>query len=88
MLMLKTTELNATEMFDVSAAPASPPGSVRLFGLAQEVFRIQSRALSVAQAYETLRVASDPLLARQGLRRSDLPRAAYRMLTDGFGTGR
>jgi hypothetical protein len=80
--------LKATDTFDVSATHASPPGSVRLFGLAQEVLRIQSRALSVAQAYETLRAASDPLLARQGLRRSDLPRAAYRMLTDGFGAGR
>lgn len=68
-------------MLNVSAAHSALPGGVRLFGLALEVWRIQSRALSVAQAYETLRVASDPHLAHQGLRRSDLPRAAYKMLT-------
>lgn len=80
--------LKVSETLGVSAAHTSPPGSVRLFGLAQEVLRIQSRALSVAEAYQALRAASEPLLARRGLRRSDLPRAAYRMLTDGFGASR
>jgi hypothetical protein len=46
-----------------------------------DALRMASRALAAAHYYETLRVASDQMLARRGLTRGDVPRAVYRMLT-------
>jgi hypothetical protein len=51
--------------------------------LFSEVLSIMSRASSTAHYYETLRVSSDQRLAEMGLKRSELPRAAFIALTKG-----
>ena len=48
-----------------------------------EVWRICSRVADAARAYEELAALSDAGLAKRGLRRSDVPRAALRVLTEG-----
>jgi hypothetical protein len=57
-------------------------GATGVGSLTAEVVRILSRALRAAHFYERLRPASDQLLAEQGLTHGDLPRAAYRVLTE------
>ena len=48
----------------------------------EEVFQILLRALAAAHTYETLRACSDEELARRSLKRTDLPRCAFHVLTD------
>jgi len=50
-------------------------------GVIRAVFRIMVRAQAAAHLYTQLRHRSDADLARRGLRRSDLPRAAHDALT-------
>ena len=52
-----------------------------LIGTIREVFRIMARAQAAAHLYTQLRRRCDADLAKRGLRRSDLPRAAYDALT-------
>lgn len=47
-----------------------------------ELSRIMSRAASAAHFYETMNSRSNAYLKQKGLRRSDLPRAAYKVLTE------
>jgi hypothetical protein len=47
-----------------------------------ELSRIVSRAASAAHYYETMNSQSNAHLKQKGLRRSDLPRAAYMFLTE------
>lgn len=47
-----------------------------------ELLRIMSRAASAAHYYEAMRYQSNAHLKQKGLRRSDLPRAAYKILTE------
>jgi hypothetical protein len=54
-----------------------------LIGTIREVFRIMARAQAAAHFYTELRHRCDTDLAKRGLRRSDLPRAAYDALTRG-----
>ena len=46
-----------------------------------EVSSILSRSLAATHTYDVFRAASDSQLAQWGLRRSDLPRTAYLVLT-------
>jgi hypothetical protein len=48
---------------------------------ATEIFRIHARAWAAAQEYEALKRLSDADLAERGLKRVDLPRAAFHLLT-------
>lgn len=52
-----------------------------LIGTIREVFRIMARAQAAAHLYTQLRHRCDADLAKRGLRRTDLPRAAYDALT-------
>jgi hypothetical protein len=47
-----------------------------------EVLQILSRALLAAYAYETLRMYSDEELARRGMKRTDLARSTFHVLTN------
>jgi hypothetical protein len=47
-----------------------------------EVFHICARASAAARHYEQLKRLSDADLAERGLKRADLPRAAFHMLTE------
>jgi hypothetical protein len=49
-----------------------------------EILSILSQALSAAHHYEQLSRQCDAALAKRGLRRADLPRAAYCELTKGY----
>jgi hypothetical protein len=52
-----------------------------LIGAIREVLRIMARAQAAAHLYTQLRRRCDADLAKRGLRRTDLPRAAYDALT-------
>jgi hypothetical protein len=52
-----------------------------LVGAMREMLRIMARAQAAAHLYTELRHRCDADLAKRGLRRSDLPRAAYDALT-------
>ncbi len=49
-----------------------------------EIWSILSQAHSAAHLYEELSRKCDNTLAEQGLKRSDVPRAAYHELTKGL----
>jgi hypothetical protein len=49
-----------------------------------EIWSILLQAHSAAHLYEELRSKCDSALAEQGLKRSDVPRAAYHELTKGL----
>jgi hypothetical protein len=49
-----------------------------------EIWSIPSQAYSAAHLYEELSHKCDSALAEQGLKRSDVPRAAYYELTRGL----
>jgi hypothetical protein len=53
------------------------------FALAVEVLSVLARAHAAAGHYEELRRRSDADLASRGLRRADLPRAAFSILAEG-----
>jgi hypothetical protein len=55
--------------------------------LTVEIFRIGARAWTAAHDYEALKRLSGPDLAERGLRRADLPRAVFHLLTDTQPTG-
>ena len=65
--------------FDRPSERASKPGIVER---AREVFSICSRASDAAHAYEELKAMSDHELAKRGLKRADLARAAFDRLTE------
>jgi hypothetical protein len=69
----------------MACALAQPSSHRRVIFLElfSEVLSIMSRASSAAHYYETLRVSSDRRLAELGLKRSELPRAAFIALTKG-----
>jgi hypothetical protein len=47
-----------------------------------ELLCVMRRAASAAHFYEAMKSRSDAYLEQKGLRRSDLPRAAYKVLTE------
>lgn len=55
----------------------------RLLDRLSEIWSILSHARSAAHLYEELSRKCDSALAKQGLKRSDLPRVAYHELTKG-----
>ena len=57
--------------------------SRRIFNRLPEVLRICRRAQEAAHYYEELKPQSNQALAGKGLKRSDLPRAAFEKLSDG-----
>ena len=64
----------APDITDPLSGIARGPG---LIERAREVFSICSRAADAAHAYEALKAMSGDELAKRGLKRADLPRAAY-----------
>ena len=62
---------------------ASKPGRPSLVDRIAETLAICSRAREAAHAYEELKPLSDQALAARGLKRADLPRAAFDKLTEG-----
>jgi hypothetical protein len=58
-------------------------GKRDLIKCARELLAICSRASAAAQTYEDLKRLSDQELAKRGLKRADLPRAAFDKLTEG-----
>jgi hypothetical protein len=54
-----------------------------LFDRLLEVMRVCRRAQEAAHYYEELKPQSARALAEKGMKRSDLPRAAFRKLNDG-----
>ena len=60
---------------------ASGQGAPGLIGRIKEILAIFSRAMDAAHTYEELKPMSDAALAERGLTRADLPRAAFRKLT-------
>jgi hypothetical protein len=61
--------------------PAESQARARWIELFFEVSSILSRSLAATHTYDVFRAASDCQLAQWGLRRSDLPRTAYLVLT-------
>ena len=60
------------------------PHAPGLLASLSEVLSILSQALAAAHHYDELRRKCDAALAQRGLKRADLPRAAYRELTKGY----
>jgi hypothetical protein len=58
--------------------------AARLLDRISEIWSILSQAHSATHLYEELSRKCDSALAEQGLKRSDVPRAAYHELTKGF----
>ena len=58
--------------------------AARLLDLLSEIWSILSQAHAAAHLYEELSRKCDSALAEQGLKRSDVPRAAYHELTKGL----
>jgi hypothetical protein len=65
------------------SAPLTRRGADLLQSLS-EVLAVLSQALTASHHYEELRRKCDAALAQRGLNRADLPRAAYRELTQGY----
>lgn len=61
---------------------AACTGGRRLVGYIHEVLIAWTRARMAAQHYEGLQSLSDAALAQRGLKRADLPRAAFDKLVD------
>jgi hypothetical protein len=61
-----------------SGERADKPGLIERAG---EILAICSRATAAAHTYEELKAMSDQELAKRGLKRADLPRAAFDALT-------
>jgi uncharacterized protein YjiS (DUF1127 family) len=66
-----------------SRLAAAYTGGRRLVGYIQQVLIVWARARTAAQRYEELHALSDAALAQRGLRRADIPRAAFDQLVDG-----
>ncbi len=58
---------------------SSKPGLIERAG---EILAICSRATAAAHTYQELKAMSDQELAKRGLKRADLPRAAFDTLTE------
>ena len=69
----------STDIADRPSARAGKPGFIER---TREVLTICWRAADAAHTYEHLKRLSDQELAKRGLKRTDLPRAAFDKLTD------
>jgi hypothetical protein len=67
----------STGAADLGSVPISRRGGPGLMRRILEVLRICSRASEAAHHYEQLKRLSDQALAAKGLKRADLPRAAF-----------
>jgi hypothetical protein len=67
---------------NLRSAPVSRRGGPSLFHRILEVLHICSRATAAAHQYEQLKPLSNEALAARGLKRDDLPRAAFDKLTE------
>ena len=65
-----------------SAATSRTGGTFDLLRSVLEVLRVCSRAQAAAQHYEELKPLSDVALTDKGLKRADLPRAAFDKLNE------
>jgi hypothetical protein len=65
-----------------SRLAAARTGGRRLVEYIQEVLVAWARARIAARHYEELQSLSDPALAQRGLKRADLPRAAFDKLVN------
>jgi|RhiMethySRZTD1v2_1073278.scaffolds.fasta_scaffold264168_4 hypothetical protein len=78
--LIEHGQRSAFQMLD--AYPERPTRhAARLLDRLSEIWSILSQAYSAAHLYEELSRKCDSALAEQGLKRSDVPRAAYHELT-------
>jgi hypothetical protein len=61
----------------------APYRALELWGYCAEAMHVCARACAAARHYEELKPMSDAALAARGLKRTDLPRAAFDKLNEG-----
>ena len=79
---MRTWLANRMPLGTPAAAEGSADRKLGLLDWIREILVICRRGRTAAQYYEELRPQSDQSLAAKGLKRSDLPRAAFEKLTN------